>query len=297
LLIQTQGPAEVLHAYLLPEQVQLLTDAAAPLPADDLLLQTAVFLASIAMWRERAADLPEIAGCAGYSSGVYAALAAGGWLSVDDALRLLFVAGRALSNLTLVPPGGMIAVIGLTEEKIHEALDGREPGFATISHFNHTRQHILAAELCHLNELETLMKQAGAMMIARLPANVPYHAPCTFAAVPIVSSFIDTLPFAQSAAPLLDTARVGWARVSSQVLIFLRDHFARAVLWAQAVADCLLTQEAELIEIGPGAGLTRMIRWLERSAPVRSIAEPDHRPPPPIGKHAGGAEGGEHARG
>ena len=75
--------------------------------------QPAIFVASMAAWRERDDDLRDVCAMAGHSLGELSALAAAGALTVDDALALVVAArpadGRRRGR---APDGGMVALLG-----------------------------------------------------------------------------------------------------------------------------------------------------------------------------------------
>src|SRR4051794_34636911 len=73
--------------------------------------QPAIFLASIAGWRER--DLQEVVAMAGHSLGELSALAAAGALDVEAALRLVVLRGRLMEKAAAEDAGGgMVALLG-----------------------------------------------------------------------------------------------------------------------------------------------------------------------------------------
>src|SRR3954462_7898177 len=58
--------------------------------------QPAIFVSSIAGWRER--ELPDVVAMAGHSLGELSALAAAGAIAVEEALRLVALRGRLMQE-------------------------------------------------------------------------------------------------------------------------------------------------------------------------------------------------------
>src|SRR3954449_3407644 len=69
--------------------------------------QPAIFVASMAGWRER--EVPDVVAMAGHSLGELSALAAAGAVAVDDALRLVVLRGKLMQDAAQGNGGGMVA--------------------------------------------------------------------------------------------------------------------------------------------------------------------------------------------
>src|SRR5688500_11081445 len=96
---------------LLERAVTLVGEDPFERAADDTrFAQPAIFCASIAGWR---CFVIETALVAGRSLGELAALVAADAVDVDDALELVVLRGRLMSD---APPGGMLAVLVCSEE-------------------------------------------------------------------------------------------------------------------------------------------------------------------------------------
>src|SRR4051794_24738904 len=75
--------------------------------------QPAIFVASMAAWRERGGALDDVCAMAGHSLGELSALTAARALDLDDALRLVVLRGRLMAEAAQRHPGGtMLALLG-----------------------------------------------------------------------------------------------------------------------------------------------------------------------------------------
>ncbi|WP_252898703.1 ACP S-malonyltransferase [Secundilactobacillus odoratitofui] len=83
--------------------------------------QPAIVAMSLAIFETVKAQLPEIAGGIGLSLGEYSALAASGYLSVDEALRLVKTRGALMQRASDLKPSKMVAVMNTPVSLIEEA--------------------------------------------------------------------------------------------------------------------------------------------------------------------------------
>ena len=73
---------------------------------------------------------PRVACVAGHSLGEFSALTAAGALSFEDGLRLVRRRGEAMREAGPAAPGGMAAILGLSDESVAEMVaqaSAREP--------------------------------------------------------------------------------------------------------------------------------------------------------------------------
>ncbi len=118
------GAAERLAAYSEWAGVDLVaagTEWDADRIRDTQVAQPLIVAASLLSWNALP-DRSRVAGVAGHSVGEFAAAAAAGILSEEDALRLVGIRGRAMAEAAAVERTGMSAVIGGDESAVVERL-------------------------------------------------------------------------------------------------------------------------------------------------------------------------------
>lgn len=137
---------------------------------DTRLAQIALLAVDVAIARHLEAVGQAPSGCAGHSLGEFAALVVAGSLSFEDALKLTQVRARLMSED--VPEGGMVAVVGLSPEKIEEVM----PPTLDIANYNAPQQTIISGTLGDLEHIEKTFKDAGARRVMRLEVSGPFHS-------------------------------------------------------------------------------------------------------------------------
>ena len=125
------------------------------------LAQPAIFLAGVISWEARGGK----AGCdvlAGHSVGEYAALVAGGALSVEDALGIVKVRADAMEAASRSAGTGMAAVLGLDLDRVCGIAE--EAGVA-VANDNAPGQVVIAGGEAALTGAATLVRAAGGRSI------------------------------------------------------------------------------------------------------------------------------------
>ncbi|MBA2274269.1 MAG: ACP S-malonyltransferase [Actinobacteria bacterium] len=120
------------------------------------LAQPAILVAGLISWEESAPST----GCAffaGHSVGEYAALVAGGALTVEDALRIVQVRADAMEAASRSAGTGMAAVLGLSLDRVAAIAD--EAGVA-VANDNAPGQVVIAGGEAALTEAATLVRAA-----------------------------------------------------------------------------------------------------------------------------------------
>src|SRR3954465_8624393 len=118
--------------------------------------QPAIFVASMAGWRER--EVRDVVAMAGHSLGELSALAAAGALDVEDALRLVVLRGRVMQAAAQAGGGGMIALLGGDPEAAERL--AAEHGL-TIANDNAPGQLVLSGPLAGVEALKRGARERG----------------------------------------------------------------------------------------------------------------------------------------
>jgi [acyl-carrier-protein] S-malonyltransferase len=238
---------------------------------DELLRQTentqpaimAVSLACLAFARERGHLSQEPAFVAGHSLGEYTAAVAAGALSFSDGLRLVQERGRLMRSAAEQNPGGLAAILGLTEEKAQELC--RDLG-AEVCNLNAPGQIVVGGRAECIAAATERCRDYGAGRAIPLNVSGAFH---TSLMAPAIEGMRAALFAADIRDPQVPLVANGTGRAITdgeelrQELLFQLTH---AVLWQKSVE--LMAQEGVslFIEIGPGEVLTGLVRRIVPSA-------------------------------
>jgi [acyl-carrier-protein] S-malonyltransferase len=215
-------------------------------------LQPALYALSYVLWDELAPLVNEPpAAAAGHSLGEYTALAAAGVFDFAAGLELVAARGRAMSLASQREPGGMVAVLGIDDDRAEEAAAARraEGGRLWVANFNGPGQVVLAGGAQDLDWLTTHARDFGGRRVIPLNVAGAFHTPFMETAVGPLAEALEHIALASPTFPV-------WTNLTAAPVA---DY--RTALLQQVVAPVRFTQTLAgmgesgirmFLHIGPG---------------------------------------------
>jgi [acyl-carrier-protein] S-malonyltransferase len=196
---------------------------------------------------------------AGHSLGEIAATAAAGAIPWETALLLVQERGRIMARAARHRPGGMIAIVGLTEEQIDEIRAGaRGKGELWVANRNAGDQFVLSGERPAVEEAERLALSSGARRALILTIPLPAHSPLMAAAASTFRKVIERVPLKAPSFPILGNASGEALATADALRQELAQHLLRPVDWARTMVSLQLMQVRTVVELGPGRVLASL---------------------------------------
>jgi [acyl-carrier-protein] S-malonyltransferase len=209
--------------------------------------QPAIFCASLAGWDSLRNGVDAVAG---HSLGELSALAAAGAIDEADALRLVVLRGRLMSETA---DGTMLAALGGSADDV-EAIALRNG--VTVANDNAPGQLVLSGTRKAIAASAEDLRAAG---IRALELNVAgaFHSPLMTTAVPRWSAAVGSTPVHEPHIPV-------WSSVTAQPITDVRATLVRAltrpVKWRQTILAMHESGIDSFQEAGPGKTLTKMLK-------------------------------------
>ncbi len=228
--------------------------------------QPAIFCASIAGWRERAACVRPIA-LAGHSLGELSALVAAGSLAQSDGLRLAVRRGELMALSSAGREEGMLALLGASEELVASLAAAH--GLALANH-NAPGQAVLAGASERLRAARAAARSQGARAIL-LDVAGAFHSASMAAAVGPFRAELDRVQISPPAIPVISAAS---ARPFVDVRAELAEAIVRPVRWRATMLTLAELGAEEFVDFGPGEVLARLVARNLPDATVIDLAEP-----------------------
>jgi [acyl-carrier-protein] S-malonyltransferase len=236
---------------------------------DTQVAQPLIVAASLLSWNALP-DRTGIAGVAGHSVGEFAAAAAAGILSEEDAMRLVGIRGRAMAEAAAIEQTGMSAVIGGDEASVVARLEELD---LTPANYNGGGQLVAAGALDALQALAA-EPPAGTRVIPLQVAGA-FHTR-------FMAPAVDALRTATTGVAASDPNLTIWsnrdgARVASgpAFVDLLVDQVASPVRWDLCMASFGAEGVTGLIELSPAGTLTGLAKRALRGVPAVAVKSPE----------------------
>lgn len=244
---------------------KILFEGPAETLRENLPAQAGVYLVSTLASRALAREGIRPGATAGYSLGNYAAMVAAGGISYEEALDILIAVWRETERLGI--RGAMGAVVGARREAVDEVCERlrRDGGAVWIGNVNASTQFVLTGS-----------RESVAQALAELAPRALSVLPLTMS-WPIHSELMR--PVADAIAPQIARLRSirdpdvpyygpeGLAvRDGRGIRRLLGTAFCFSTLWKETFEAMVADGFRVFLEVGPGEMLSRMARWIDRTA-------------------------------
>jgi [acyl-carrier-protein] S-malonyltransferase len=214
--------------------------------------------AAYEVWRE-SYGFENVQVAAGHSLGEIAALAAAGAIPWETALLLVKERGRVMEQAAGEHAGGMIAIVGLDEDRIEEIREqASEHGKLWIANRNADVQFVLSGQMPAVREAERLAVAAGARRALILTIPLPAHTPLMEKAAAAFRKAVDRLQFSPPTFPVLANASGEAMRTVAALQEELRLQMLRQVDWARTMVSMKAMEVRTVVELGPGRVLASL---------------------------------------
>jgi [acyl-carrier-protein] S-malonyltransferase len=204
----------------------------------------------------------------GHSVGEFAAIAACGSMTDEEALALVRERGIAMAEAAARHPGSMAAILGL-EDEVVETLCRKILG-VWPANYNCPGQIVVSGENAAVDECCELAQEAGARRAVKLKVSGAFHSPLVARAADRLRPAIDKVKFQEPVAPFMSTvtARLESAQRMGPLLV---DQLTAPVRFTQAASELMREGVRTFVEVGPGNVLSGLVKRIDRSVKAVSV--------------------------
>ena len=250
-----------------------LMDMCATGPVEDLSrtdrTQPALLANSVGILRVLQADGLRFDAALGHSLGDYSALVATGALGFDDALRLVRRRGEEMLAAALRDPGGMAAVIGLSDEVVDEICAGVDDVWP--ANYNSPGQVVVSGTADGLAALRPRCEAAGAKRFIPLAVSGAFHSPLVAAAVEPLRGELEAAAWHAPEPAFFSTTEVAFESGGFGQL--LQRQLVSPVRFTQSVRALRAAGYDAFLELGAGSVLTGLVKRIAPEAFASRVSD------------------------
>jgi [acyl-carrier-protein] S-malonyltransferase len=234
--------------------------------------QPAIMACSLCAYEALKEKGVEFEGVAGHSLGEYAAMAASGMLSYEDAFKLIKIRAEAMQKAAENSTGSMCAVIGPAPEEIEAACEKTE-GYVVPVNYNSPVQTVIAGDEAAVDAACELIRQtstAKRVKCVKLNVASAFHSKIM---QPAADEFLEKSEGFEFAAPnvkFFSNVLGGELTDFSDVRSLLAKHIVSPVKFTSELAEMKAQGFDRFIEAGPGKVLTGLVKKTYKDADARN---------------------------
>jgi [acyl-carrier-protein] S-malonyltransferase len=251
-------------------------------PDTDLMLtantQPAILTTSIAILealRESLPSLPTPSFVAGHSLGEYSALVASGSLTLEDAVRLVNLRGKAMQEAVPAGVGAMAAVMGGTVEQIDAiCAQSRDGEVVSPANFNAPGQVVIAGHAGAVERAKAKAAEAGLKVIP-LKVSAPFHCALMRPAADAVSAALKNIAVRDPSVPVVANVDAQPNQRAENIPSLLVRQVDGTVRWEQSVKVMADASVEKALEIGPGNVLSGLVKRIDKRISTLSVNSPE----------------------
>jgi [acyl-carrier-protein] S-malonyltransferase len=217
--------------------------------------------------RRGVAERLDVGYAAGHSLGQYAAAAAVGAFTTEEALRLARARGLLMAA---APAGAMAAVLGLDGARI-DAICADVAGIVVVANDNAPGQVVISGDREAVAAASELLRAAGAARVLPLNVGGAFHSPLMAEPAARFAATLDSAAIADPVRPVVGNVAARPLCTATALRDDLRKQIPSPVRWREtmlALADLGVTAA---YEIGPGSVLAGLAKRTTPTITVRPL--------------------------
>jgi len=224
-------------------------------------------------WIDAGGALPAMV--AGHSLGEYTALVAAGVIELRDAIPLVRFRARAMQEAVPMGTGAMAAILGLDDDKVHEACAEASQGEVVEPvNFNAPSQVVIAGHKAAVERGVAAAKARGAKRAVMLPVSAPFHSSLLKPAAARLAEYMKGVPFRNPRIPVVNNVDVAAIDDPEKIKDALARQACRPVRWVEVIRQLAATGVTHIAECGPGKVLAGFTKRIDGSIQGHAIFDP-----------------------
>lgn len=212
---------------------------------------------AVAAWVEQRAGASAF--LAGYSMGVFAALAHAGAYSFEDGLLVMDAVCVAVHDAVAKDDYAVAAIDGLPADRVRAVIRERVPGVELIDVYGNGTTVVSGVRTAVAATLDAAQR-AGATYVKLTPATAPYHCSVLASVAPLISTRLAAVAVGPPNVPVISALTQTWLGTADDVRAEIVSNVSRPMNWFATMRALVDARMTEACECGPSEALSNMLR-------------------------------------
>ncbi|MBQ6820615.1 MAG: ACP S-malonyltransferase [Clostridium sp.] len=208
---------------------------------------------------------------AGLSLGEYSALIASGAMTLEDGVKLIRKRGRLMQEAVPLGIGSMAAIIGLSIDKIKEAIsEAKNLGVVEIANYNTNKQIVIAGEKLAVEKAKEICMELGARRAIDINVSGPFHTSLLNQASNKLREELNNVSFETPQIKIISNVNADFITDKENIKNILCRQIKSSVRWSESIEKMIDSGIDTFIELGPGKVLSGFIREIIREKGIKA---------------------------
>ena len=244
-------------------------------PGEDLnitkITQPALLTVCLAIYEvlKKTQNRPVVLG--GLSLGEYSALTAAGAMDFETAVKLVYKRGNYMQNAVPVGEGGMVALMGCTDEDAIAFCQEVTNRFGLLepANFNCPGQIVAGGKSSAIESALSQASKFNIKRVVRLQVSAPFHTSMLKPAADRLKEDLCNIKFNKPISNVISNVDTSYYETNETIADKLEKQVYNPVRWEACVRKMIADGVNTFVEIGPGKTLTGFIKKIDKN--VKSI--------------------------
>ncbi len=209
---------------------------------------------------------------AGLSLGEYSAHVASGTLNFEDAVRLVNKRGKYMQEAVPSGKGAMYAVLGLSKNKMKDAINNNDFGdIVEVANYNTDGQIVIGGEKEACAKAAEYLKEIGAKKVVELPVSAPFHTSMLENAKIALEKELKSVTINMSRIPVITNVTGKIISKNDNIRDLLSKQVVQSVLWQDTVEEFVRLNVGTVIEFGPGKSICGFVKRISKDIKLANV--------------------------
>ena len=209
----------------------------------------------------------DVAAMGGLSLGEYSALTAAGAMDFETAVKLVYNRGTYMQNAVPVGEGGMLALLGCTDEDAINFCNAvtERYGLFEPANFNCPGQIVAGGKSVAIEGALEIAAEFNIKRAVKLQVSAPFHTSMLMPVGEMLKKDLNSIEFKKPYCNIISNVDANYYSDSSEIAVKLEQQVYSPVRWEACVRSMIADGVTTFVEIGPGRTLSGFLKKIDKN--------------------------------